>query len=87
MRWTRPQLGELYDEEPGILVGRLILPVPCQAGSPHPACSSGGDHGGSDQPPTGTYFTSATGYALDITRQPSVLLASCIASGELKPDL
>jgi molybdate/tungstate transport system substrate-binding protein len=35
----------------------------------------------------GPAFTAATGYALDITRQSSVLLANRIASGELTPDV
>jgi molybdate/tungstate transport system substrate-binding protein len=35
----------------------------------------------------GPAFTAATGYALDVTRQSSVLLANRIASGELTPDV
>ena len=35
----------------------------------------------------GLAYTAATGYALDVTRQSSVLLANRIASGELTPDV
>jgi molybdate/tungstate transport system substrate-binding protein len=35
----------------------------------------------------GPAFTAATGYTLAVTRQPSVLLANRIVSGELRPDV
>jgi ABC-type molybdate transport system substrate-binding protein len=35
----------------------------------------------------GPTFTAITGFTLEVTRQPSVLLANRIVSGELKPDV
>src|SRR5215217_4416731 len=35
----------------------------------------------------GPAFTAATGYTLNVTRAPSIALASRIVSGELKPDV